>query len=90
MTDEREREIRAKLLLEHYDLLQKLALAEREYFDGADALYSVSQHMTKNLAVLTAEDEAILQNASNLIPMIHDYIKMRKRREDLKRALGGE
>jgi hypothetical protein len=90
MTDEREREVRTKLLLERHDLVQKLALAEREYFDAADALYNVSQHMTKNPHVFTAEDETLLQNAPNLIPVIHDYIKMRKRLQDLNHALGGE
>ncbi|HLZ91091.1 MAG TPA: hypothetical protein VKQ28_05200 [Candidatus Acidoferrum sp.] len=90
MTDKQEREIRSKLLLERHDLVRRIALAEREYFDAADGLYSVSQHMVKNPRMFTAEDEAFLQNAPALVPVIHDYLEMHKRLDDLNRALGGE
>jgi hypothetical protein len=90
MTDNQEREIRSKLLLERHDLVKRIALAERVYFDSADGLYRLSQRMLKNPRVFTADDEAFLQNAPGMVPVIQDFLKMHKRLEDLNRALGGE
>lgn len=88
MTNEREKELRGKLLLEQDELTGKLRIARWEVRDRCMELWKVAQRLEGNPGLVETHSEAVLEKAPELIALVRDVEMLEKRNRQIDEALG--